>query len=60
MFFFKNADNEAQLNYIAENGMTVEQAINSFAVRHSAGAADALLDFDYGFLTEYVGYHSHP
>ena len=56
---FKNEDNEAQLQYIIDNGMTVEEAINTFAIKTAADDENNLLGFKYGFLKEYDGYHYH-
>ena len=52
---FRNEDNEAVLNYIIENNMTVENAINKFAIKTDENNE---LGFKYGFLNEYEGYHN--
>ncbi|MCQ2401609.1 MAG: hypothetical protein MJ059_06775 [Lachnospiraceae bacterium] len=57
---FKNDDNEAQLKYIIEKRMTVEDIINTFAIKTAADAEGNELGFKYGFLKEYGGYHQHP
>lgn len=53
----KNDDNWAQLLWIIDNNMTVEDAINTFAMK--TAAEDSALGFKYGFLKEYDGYHKH-
>lgn len=54
---FANEQNEQQLQYMADNQMTTEEAINTFAVKTAEGEGNAL-GFTYGFLDEYHGYHS--
>ncbi len=56
---FKDEDNEAQLQYIIDNKMTVEEAINKFAIKTAADEEGNRLGFKYGFLNEYGGYHKH-
>ena len=56
---FKNDDNTAQLQYIIDNDMTVEEAINRFAIKTAAEDEGNDLGFKYGFLKEYSGYHYH-
>lgn len=56
---FKNEDNEAQLQYIIDNAMSVEEIINTFAMKTAADDAANVLGFKYGFLKEYAGYHTH-
>ena len=55
----KNEDNEAQLKYIIEKRMTVEDIINTFAIKTAADEEGNELGFKYGFLKEYGGYHQH-
>lgn len=54
---FKNDDNWAQLLWIIDNNMTVEDVVNTFAIK--TAAEDSALGFKYGFLKEYDGYHKH-
>lgn len=56
---FKNEDNEAQLQYMIDNKMTVEDAINKFAMKTAADEQGNKLGFKYGFLNVYGGYHKH-
>lgn len=56
---FKNDDNMTQLQYIIDNQMTVEEAINKFAIKTAADDKNNELGIKYGFLTEYDGYHQH-
>lgn len=56
---FKNEDNDAQLQYIIDNAMTVEDVINTFAIKTAADDEGNVLGFKYGFLKEYDGYHKH-
>ena len=51
---FRNDDNFAQLFYMIDNEMTTEEVINMFAVKTSAD--DSVLDFKYGFVSNYAGY----
>lgn len=55
---FKNEDNEAQLQYLIDNAMSVTDAINTFAIKTAEDDENNLLGFKYGFLSEYNGYHS--
>ena len=54
---FKNADNEAQLRRMIDEGMTVREILNTFALGQDAGENG--FPFRTGFLQEYAGYHSH-
>lgn len=56
---FRGEDNFTQLQYMIDNNMTVEEVINTFAMKTAADAEDNVLGFKYGFLKEYAGYHSH-
>ena len=55
---FKNADNEAQLQRMIDDKMTVETILNTWSMKQNAGENG--FEFNTGFLTEYAGYHSHP
>ncbi len=55
---FKNADNEAQLQYMINNAMTTEDIINTFAIKTAADAEGNDLGIKYGFLSEFAGYHN--
>ena len=55
---FKNEENEAQLRYMIENKMSVEDVINTFAIKTDKDAEGNVLGFKYGFLDEYSGYHN--
>ena len=54
---FNNRENEAQLQRMIAERMTVADILNTFAVKQAAG--DNGFDFATGFLSEYAGYHSH-
>ena len=55
---FRNADNEAQLQKMIDDRMTVADILNTWSMKQAAGENG--FDFNTGFLTEYAGYHSHP
>ena len=55
---FCDAENEAQLQYMAAHHMTVAEILDCFAVKTAAADPDNVLGFDYGFLAAYSGYHS--
>ncbi|MEN6389469.1 MAG: hypothetical protein ABFD04_03585 [Syntrophomonas sp.] len=55
---FRNEDNYAQLQYITDKNMSIEDAINTFAIKTSENESDNVLGLKYGFLTEYSGYHA--
>ena len=56
---FANGDNQAQLDYITTNKMTVKAAMDKFAIKTAAGAAGNPFTFKYGFISgRYSGYHS--
>ena len=55
---FRDDNNQAQLDYMIANKMTVEEAINEFARKKSASASTNKLGFKYGFLKKYSGYHT--
>jgi len=52
---FLSEDNQAELDYFIENGITTEKIINTFSLRTEEG----LFGFRYGFFKSYNGYHSH-
>ena len=54
---FNGPENEAQLQRMIDDGMTVRDILNSFAIKQAAGENG--FDFGTGFLTEYAGYHTH-
>ena len=56
---FRDENNEAQLQYMIDNKMTVKEALDTFAIKTAADAADNKLGFKYGFTTKdtYLGYH---
>ena len=56
---FRDENNEAQLQYMIDNKMTVKAALDTFAIKTAADAADNKLGFKYGFTTKdtYLGYH---
>lgn len=53
---YKNEDNEKQYQYIVDNGMSVKDAFNKFAIKTSADNSE--IGFKYGFLSNYDGYHT--
>ena len=53
---FKNSDNEAQLQRMIDEKMTVSDILNTYAIRQDAGENG--FDFNTGFLDKYDGYHS--
>ena len=53
---FRDDNNQAQLDYMIANNMTVEDAINEFARKKAADASTNKLGFKYGFLKKYSGY----
>ncbi len=55
---FKNADNEAQLQKMIDDGMTTKDILNTWSIKQPAGENG--FGFNTGFLTEYAGYQSHP
>ena len=54
---FYNSDNEMQLQQMIDERMTVQDILNHFAIKQTAGENG--FDFNTGFLTEYAGYHTH-
>ncbi len=55
---FKNEDNQAQLQYMIDNQMTVKDILDTFAIKTAADAEGNVLLLKYGFLKEYAGYHN--
>lgn len=55
---FRNEDNEKQLQYMIDNNMTTEAIIDTFAIKTAADAEGNVLGIEYGFLSEYSGYHN--
>ena len=55
---FKNEENQKQLQYMKDHKMTVQDAINTFAIKTAADENNPF-GFRYGFLNEYGGYHQH-
>ncbi|MBR2547040.1 MAG: hypothetical protein IKF07_02465 [Eubacterium sp.] len=55
---FREDKNEQQLQYMIDEKMDVEDAINEFARKKAADASTNVLGFKYGFLKKYSGYHS--
>ncbi|MDD5952734.1 MAG: hypothetical protein PUC32_03650 [Oscillospiraceae bacterium] len=55
---FRDEDNEAQLQYMIDHKMTVEDILNTFAIKTAEDDKNNPLGFKYGFLSEYSGYHS--
>lgn len=55
---FRDADNEAQLQYMIDHEMTTQEILDRFAVKTAADDPDNDLGFKYGFSTDYAGYHT--
>lgn len=56
---FCDENNEAQLQYMIDNKLSTADAINTFAMLTAKNDNDNKLGFEYGFLNDYNGYHSH-
>lgn len=54
---FNSDENEIQLQRMNDDRMTINDILNTFAVKQDAGENG--FDFKTGFLNEYSGYHSH-
>ena len=55
---FKNAENQAQLQYMIDHKLTTKEIIDRFAIKTAADAEGNDLGLKYGFLTEFAGYHN--
>ena len=55
---FKNDDNYTELDYIINNKLTVEQAIETLCIKDTGTTASAVGLSKIGFLKTYNGYHS--
>lgn len=56
---FKNDENSALLEYLSDSRLGTGDILNRFSVRTAAEDPDNPLGFEYGFLSDYAGYHSH-
>ena len=55
---FANEDNYVLLQYIKDKKMTTKEYFDTFVIKTSASSTENDLGRDYGYLSEYNGYHS--
>jgi phosphoglycolate phosphatase-like HAD superfamily hydrolase len=55
---FANEKNEALLEFIKENKFSTKDFFDTFAIAVPATARGNTFGYDYGYLEEYIGYHS--